>query len=278
MCSATGGSATDSEDGPLDCVNYSWQIVFHHDDHTHPFIGPLQGECGGSFTIPTLGETSANVWYAVHLRVTDSGAPIGPEAALEGHRFVEIFPNTAVMTLESAPRTDLTLELDTTPFIAPAAIEGVVGLRRRIGAPTQQRDGHTYTWVSWSDDGAASHEISTPTGDTTYTANFVCDVIAPVEQLVFDRNGDNPVLSWNSLDDACMTAESGSARYRVFTSTTAVPGEGEGAFPSDPFFTWDWSTNQLTWEHTDGTEPLLFYLVGAAGSDGRVGPIGHYGE
>lgn len=44
---------------------------------------------------------------------------------------------------------------------------------RAIGAVSPQaRNGITYEFVSWSDGGAATHNISSPASDTTYTATF----------------------------------------------------------------------------------------------------------
>ena len=35
------GTASDAEDGTLPASAFTWEIVFHHDTHTHPFIGPI---------------------------------------------------------------------------------------------------------------------------------------------------------------------------------------------------------------------------------------------
>ena len=67
------GTATDAEDGTLPASAFTWQVDFHHDTHAHPFIPATTGSRSGSFTIPTTGETSANVWYRIYLTVRDSG-------------------------------------------------------------------------------------------------------------------------------------------------------------------------------------------------------------
>jgi hypothetical protein len=67
------GEAFDAEDGTLSPSAFSWQVVFHHDTHTHPFLSSLNNVMKGSFTIPIEGEVSANVWYRLYLTVTDSG-------------------------------------------------------------------------------------------------------------------------------------------------------------------------------------------------------------
>ena len=40
---------------------------------SHPFMRRRRGATSGSFTIPTTGETAANVWYRIYLTVRDSG-------------------------------------------------------------------------------------------------------------------------------------------------------------------------------------------------------------
>ena len=68
------GNGTDPEQGNLPPSAFTWRIDFHHDDHTHPELQPTSGITGGSFVIPTTGETSANVFYRIHLTVRDSGS------------------------------------------------------------------------------------------------------------------------------------------------------------------------------------------------------------
>jgi hypothetical protein len=55
----------------------------------------------------------------------------------------------------------------------PLTFGSVVGVVRNIGAPaTQTSGGTTYEFVSWSDGGAATHNISTPSSNTTYSATY----------------------------------------------------------------------------------------------------------
>jgi hypothetical protein len=140
-------------------------VDFHHDTHTHPFIPPATGATGGSFQIPTAGETSANVFYRIHLTVRDSGG-------LTHATFRDIHPRTAIITLASNP-TGLQLTLDGQPVTAPFSVASVVGIQRSIGAITPQKLGKTkYTFQTWSDGGAATHTITTPAANTTYTATY----------------------------------------------------------------------------------------------------------
>src|SRR5205814_1785464 len=53
------------------------------------------------------------------------------------------------------------------------SVLGVVGATRSIGVTSPQTlNGITYVFDSWSDGGAATHNITTASADTTYTAVF----------------------------------------------------------------------------------------------------------
>ncbi len=159
------GAATDPEQGALPPGAFTWEVVFHHATHTHPFIAPFSGVTSGSFTIPSSGHTETNVWYRIHLTVTDGGG-------LKHSIFRDIFPRTVTITLASAP-SGMQLTLDGQPVTTPFSTTGVVGIDRTIGALfTQTFDGEVYKFGSWSDSGAATHVISTPTTNTTYTATY----------------------------------------------------------------------------------------------------------
>ncbi|HEY0711792.1 MAG TPA: PA14 domain-containing protein, partial [Polyangia bacterium] len=159
------GSGQDAEDGTLPASSFTWEVVFHHDTHTHPFVPPTSGASAGSFTIPTLGETSANVWYRIHLRVRDS-------AGLVGSTSVDVRPRVANLTLQTNP-PGLEVTLDGQVVGAGTATPSVVGMVRTIGAPSPQTvGGRRYEFASWSDGGAASHDVTTPATDTTLVATF----------------------------------------------------------------------------------------------------------
>jgi glucose/arabinose dehydrogenase len=159
------GTGSDPEQGSLPASAFTWQVDFHHDTHTHPFIAPTTGATSGSFTIPTTGETAANVWYRIHLTVRDSGG-------LTHTTFRDVQPRKVQLTLATNPAS-LPLRLDGQPVATPTTFDAVVGIVRTIGAPTPQAaGGTTYEFVSWSDGGAASHNVSTPAVNTTYTATY----------------------------------------------------------------------------------------------------------
>ena len=159
------GSATDTQDGTEPASRFSWTVLFHHQSHTHPFLGPITNQTSGSFTIPVVGEPDSVQWYELVLTVTDAGG-----LATTSTRRID--PNTATITLATAP-AGLQLTLDGQPLTSPQSITGVVGMTRSLGVVSPQTSGSvTYGFASWSDGGAATHTITTPSSATTYTATY----------------------------------------------------------------------------------------------------------
>jgi glucose/arabinose dehydrogenase len=161
------GRATDAEDGKLPKSAYTWEVVFHHDTHTHPFMAATGGITKGSVLIPRENETSANVWYRVHLTVTDSHG-------LTTEVTRDIHPRTVTVHVAAAP-PGARLFLDGQPITAPFSFTGVAGIQRTLEAPASQViDGVGYTFRTWSKGGKrAAITLLTPGKDTTYTATYV---------------------------------------------------------------------------------------------------------
>lgn len=162
------GNGTDPEDGILPATAFTWEAKLFHQDgsqHSHPFYGPVSGSKSGSFTIPTQGETSSNIWFRIYLTVMDAQGFTSLDS-------VDIQPRKATVTLASVP-AGLQLKLDGTPVTSPHTFTGVVGIQRSIEAVSPQTSGgKTWQFASWSDGGARVHTLSTPVSATTLTANF----------------------------------------------------------------------------------------------------------
>ncbi len=170
MFSATG---TDAEDGTLPASAFSWTIEFRHATHTHPFL-TFTGVRSGTFTIPRTGETATDVYYHIQLTVQDS-------TGLRTTTAVDIVPRTSVITLKTVP-SGLQVTLGGAPFTAPLTFASVEGVTRTLGvASSQVLNGQQYVFSSWSDGGSATHDITTPTADTSYIATFVTDTCAANE-------------------------------------------------------------------------------------------------
>ena len=159
------GTATDPEDGTLAASAFTWQVDFHHDTHSHPFMPATSGSRTGSFTAATTGHTETNVWYRIYLTVRDS-------AGQTQTTFRDVLPRKVNLTIATVP-AGLQLRLDAQPMATPLTFESVVGIVRNIEAPATQVSGSTtYEFVSWSDGGAAAHNVTTPAANTTYTATY----------------------------------------------------------------------------------------------------------
>ena len=156
------GTATDAEDGTLPASAFTWEVVFHHDTHTHPFIAPITGATSGTFTIPTTVRRRPMCGIA-----SSDGAGF---CRADEHHVSGSLAAKGAGDAASSP-SGLSLTLDGQPVVAPYTFTGVVGIRRTLGAPTPQTAGsRTYDFVSWSDGGAQTHTISTPTTNATFPA------------------------------------------------------------------------------------------------------------
>lgn len=196
------GSATDPEDGDLAPDRLAWQVDFHHDTHSHPFIEPFTGSTEGEFTIPDVGEPADNVWYRILLTATDSDGNTSVASR-------DILPLKSTVRLETDP-PGLTLLLDGSPVGTPHSFVGVEGIRRQLTAPaTQTLSGTTYEFVSWSDGAARDHSYPTPVADTTKTATYRPASGPP--PIVQDTFGRSVTGGWGSAEVGGAYATSGNA-------------------------------------------------------------------
>src|SRR5262249_28978894 len=69
----------------------------------------------------------------------------------------------------------------------PFSFSDVKGFQHTINAPTQTFGGSSYTFTSWSDSGAQSHQIVVPDTNQTYVATFNATGRTPVAAYAFDE-------------------------------------------------------------------------------------------
>jgi glucose/arabinose dehydrogenase len=161
------GDARDPEDGVLPPEAFSWEVVFDHDDHTHPGI-VVTGQKSGRYDIPTIGESSASVKYRIILRVKDSAGLV---------RVIErdVRPKLTRFKVDTN-YPGRTVRLDGVPLVTPFSRDSVAGLVRTLDAPLFQQERENspvwFSFQSWSDGGAASHAVSLPLTHTRYTAYY----------------------------------------------------------------------------------------------------------
>jgi glucose/arabinose dehydrogenase len=191
------GSATDPEDGTLDVSRLEWNVMLHHNSHVHPAAGPFVGVTGGTFTPDPNDEVDHDVWYGVYLTATDS-------AGIRHTTRRDVLPIKSTLTLASNP-TGLKIDLDNSPQTTPFSFLAVAGVHRLLDASYYQvmpgngpSGGLFYQFTGWSDGGPRSRTITTPSTNTTYTANY------------------NPV-SWTNINIGTTTAGSLALSSGVFT-------------------------------------------------------------
>lgn len=156
--------ATDAEDGRLAGDTLSWTVLLHHDEHTHPFLGPAEGDTL-RFVAPGPESLAAapTSYLEVRLTATDSDG-------LTVTTVTDLRPRMVDVTLASDPDGFL-LVVNGTNVQAPRTMASWVGYALDLEARNQ--DG--YEFRSWSDGGEARHTVLTPDHDTTYTARFQHD-------------------------------------------------------------------------------------------------------
>jgi glucose/arabinose dehydrogenase len=204
------GSASDAEDGTLPPQAYSWSVTFHHDQHFHDSPPIAVGVTSGTYTIPNSGETSINVFYRLHLTVTDS-------EGLSNSTYVDLKPNISVMTLQSNP-TGLKLTMDGQQYTTQTPIKSVEGVIRTIGVVSPQTlNGITYSFASWTHSGADAQTLPTPIDNTTYIANFSRPLTSP----------------WHTTDIGKVNVQGNAS---ISSGTFSVSGSGRDIYNADDQF------------------------------------------
>lgn len=160
------GHATDPQDGNLPASALSWQLTLQHcpsNCHAH-VLQTFNGVASGSFATPDHEYPS---YLELKLTATDSS---GRSASTT----VRLDPRTVTLSFATAPNSGLQLVVGGTPQVTPFSRTVIIGSRNSLSAPTPQTIGKwTYTFNSWSDGGAQTHDIIAPAVSTTYTARYL---------------------------------------------------------------------------------------------------------
>jgi glucose/arabinose dehydrogenase/PKD repeat protein len=171
---ALSGSASDPEDGPLPADALSWRVVRHHDTHTHPFLPPTPGDPPVEIQGPAPEDihATAGSYLEVFLTATDSDG-------LTTTVTRDLHPRLVDLTFETEP-AGLTLEVAGSPVTGPTTVTSWEGWQIPVTASDQtDSEGSGVTFVSWSDGGTATHDITTPAAPATYTARFTRSYARP---------------------------------------------------------------------------------------------------
>ncbi|MCZ3386064.1 MAG: PQQ-dependent sugar dehydrogenase [Actinomycetia bacterium] len=159
------GTGVDEEDGVLPRSAFTWDVVLHHNTHTHPELGPVTGTRSVDFTLPRNTETDPDIFLRIHLRVQDSEGIVTEMTR-------DVLPRTSSLALRTLP-SGRSLVLDGAPVATPVDLLAVVGVNRTLAAPPATVSGTTMVIDSWST-GQTPAEIAfgVPARNTTYRAFY----------------------------------------------------------------------------------------------------------
>jgi glucose/arabinose dehydrogenase len=242
------GSATDAQDGALPASRLSWTVILHHDVHTHPFLGPVEGN-GIVFAGPAPEDLVAatNSYLEVRLTATDfSGAT---------HTVTrDLLPRKVDVTFATAP-PGLSLSVNGFPLVGPQTVTSWEGWVLQAVAPSWQTIGSDgYAFSAWSTGAGNPLLVATPASPTTFTAAFqpsvevahpafftlppcrLLDTRGPVGPLggpalaagatrTFDVHGvcGVPATATAIAVNATVTAPTGQGNVRLFAAGEATP-------------------------------------------------------
>jgi PKD repeat protein len=175
------GSATDPEEGVLANNRLTWEVLLHHESHTHPLLGPTIGN-DIVLTMPAPEDifAAANSYLELRLTATDA---MGLRSTVVTQ---DLRPALIPLTLASdPPGVSLTL-IGGVPetFVAPQTFIAWPNYQFQIIAPETQiaSNGQLMVFQSWSDGEPATHHITTPFVATTYTAIYRPQASIPPSQ------------------------------------------------------------------------------------------------
>ena len=175
------GTASDAQQA-LPATAFDWDIIIDHcPSNCHQHIAQqIADTMNGSFAAPDHEYPST---LTIRLTVTDQGGLTDIES-------VTINPRTVNLTLASTPG-GLQLGFNSETATAPFTRTVIDGSQNTISAPTPQPlGGQSYAFHSWSDDGAATHNI-TVDHTQTVTATFN-DATPPPAPQITDTDPDSP--------------------------------------------------------------------------------------
>jgi glucose/arabinose dehydrogenase len=163
------GAATDPDE-TLANSQFSWTVIRHHNNsHTHPFLGPITGKTLIlNYPEPEDLASSKDSRLEAILTVTDS-------TGISRTVSRDLLPERVQITIQDdqSSSTPLRIFAEDQMYVDKGTFWAWPGYRFQLHAPSpQQFPGKYFKFKSWSDGGAQTHDILTPSVNATFTASF----------------------------------------------------------------------------------------------------------
>jgi len=214
------GSATDPDQGSLPASALTWTLLLQHcpsNCHSHT-VQSWPGVASGSFSAPDHEHPS---YLDLQLTATDA-------QGLQGTTTVRLNPQTVVLSFASSPSgLQLTVGPDsaTTPFTRTV----IIGSANSISAPSPQAlSGTNYTFSSWSDGGAQTHNITAPASPATYTATYTGGGGPPPGTYVSDLTPTQATNGYGPVEKDKSNGEDGAGDGNTITLNSVTYTKGLG--------------------------------------------------
>ncbi|HXF64525.1 MAG TPA: PQQ-dependent sugar dehydrogenase, partial [Caldilineaceae bacterium] len=163
------GRASDAESGELGDTQLAWEVRRHHNEHFHPYV-PLTTGRTISFTMPPPEELTLETrgWLELRLTATD---PQGLSTTITR----TIDPLAVVLAFVTEP-AGLPLTIAGEAVAGPHQVQSWAGYGLPVEAPpVTEAGGQRWRFVGWSHGAPASHTLTTPSQDRTFTATYALD-------------------------------------------------------------------------------------------------------
>jgi glucose/arabinose dehydrogenase len=154
------GAANDAQDGNLPGSSLRWVVRIRHNEHVHPYASGTGSSITVTMPAPEDLAAAQTSWLEVILVATDS-------QGLSSRVSQRLLPNIVNINFASSP-SGRNLSVNGVTITTPRTIKSWPNYALRVSAPNQSGQ----TFQSWSDGGAQSHTITTPSNGGSYTATF----------------------------------------------------------------------------------------------------------
>jgi hypothetical protein len=129
------------------------------------------------------------------------------------------------ITVTSVP-AGRSLTVDSNACTAPCSFQWVVGSNHTIATAGTQAGGvgTQYVFANWSDAGAASHAITTPSSAATYTANFTTQYSLTTSASPASAGSITPASAWYNSGSVVSISATANANYQFSAFSGGLSG------------------------------------------------------